>query len=165
MDDSNNNNEFIELLMNEDIKEFNKIRLKNLTTKPNLSNRDFSSKNLSHAFLNGAICKSTNFSKCTLNKTNFVQAELGQSNFENAILNNCLFMYAEMKKCNLKNTNMKKTNFMWADLEQADLTGSKLYNTIFIESNLQGSILKDLVKDKAYLKFARIKNTEWNEIR
>ena len=50
MDNYNDNSEFIELLMKEDIEKFNKKRLEKLTIKPNLSNKDFSGKNLSYAF-------------------------------------------------------------------------------------------------------------------
>ncbi|HET9774246.1 MAG TPA: pentapeptide repeat-containing protein, partial [Nitrososphaeraceae archaeon] len=110
------NNEYIDMLNREKISEFNEFRLKNLTFRPNLSGEDFSRKDLTNAYLNGAICVKTNFNNCILGKTNFVQAELNESNFESADLTETLFMYAEMKDCRLINCNMNKTNFMWANL-------------------------------------------------
>ena len=156
----NLNQEAIKLILDERIAEFNKFRLHNLTFKPNLSNQVFSGKNLSLAFLNGAICIQTNFSNCILKKTNFVQAELNNCNFANADLTETLFMYAEMKNCNLQNCNMKKSNFMWANLYNADLSGSKISNTIFIEANLKSAKLKDLDKENAFLKYAKFDITE-----
>src|SRR5215217_2786407 len=123
---SNLNEEVVKLILNERISTFNKFRLHNLTFKPNLSNQVFSGKNLSLAFLNGAICIQTNFSNCILKKTNLVQAELNNSNFENADLTDTLFMYAEMKNCNLRNCNMKRSNFMGTNLQNSDLSGSKI---------------------------------------
>ena len=155
----NLNQEAIKLILDERITEFNKFRLHNLTFKPNLSNQVFSGKNLSLAFLNGAICIQTNFSNCILKKTNLVQAELNNSNFENADLTDTLFMYAEMKNCNLQNCNMKKSNFMWANLYNADLSGSKITNTIFIEANLQSAILKDINREHAFMKYAKFELT------
>ena len=156
----NLNQEAIKLILDERIAEFNKFRLHNLTFKPNLSNQVFSGKNLSLAFLNGAICIQTNFSNCTLKKTNLVQAELNNSNFENADLTDTLFMYAEMKNCNLRNCNMKRSNFMWTNLQNSDLSGSKITNTIFIEANLQSAILKDINREHAFMKYAKFELTE-----
>ena len=112
---SNLNEEGMELLYGEQITEFNKFRMKNLIFKPNLSNQELSGKNLSFAFLNGAICNKTNFSNCTLKKTNLVQAELNNSTFDNSDLTDAIFMYAEMKACKLRNCNMNRSNFMWAN--------------------------------------------------
>ena len=156
----NLNEEAIKLLLDERIPEFNKFRLHNLTFKPNLSHQIFSGKNLSLAFLNGAICIQANFSNCILKKTNLVQAELNNSNFENADLTDTLFMYAEMKNCNLRNCNMKRSNFMWTNLQNSDLSGSKITNTIFIEANLQSAILKDINKEHAFMKYAKFELTE-----
>jgi uncharacterized protein YjbI with pentapeptide repeats len=155
----NLNEEAIKLILDERIAEFNTFRLHNLTFKPNLSNQVFSGKNLSLAFLNGAICIQTNFSNCILKKTNLVQAELNNSNFENADLTDTLFMYAEMKNCNLRNCNMKRSNFMWTNLQNSDLSGSKITNTIFIEANLQSAILKDINKENAFMKYAKFELT------
>ena len=155
----NLNQEAIKLILDERITEFNKFRLHNLTFKPNLSNQVFSGKNLSLAFLNGAICIQTNFSNCILKKTNLVQAELNNSNFENADLTDTLFMYAEMKNCNLRNCNMKRSNFMWTNLQNSDLSGSKITNTIFIEANLQSAILKDINREHAFMKYAKFELT------
>jgi uncharacterized protein YjbI with pentapeptide repeats len=152
----NLNEEAIKLILDERISEFNKFRLNNLTFKPNLSYQDFSGKNLSLAFLNGARCIETNFSNCILKKTNFVQAELNNCNFANADLTDTLFMYTEMKYCNLQNCNMNRSNFMWANLQYSDLSGSKISKTIFIEANLQSTILKNLNKDNAFLKYAKL---------
>lgn len=68
----NLNQEGVDLLNAEKINEFNNYRIHNLVYKPNLDNQDFSGKNLSFAFLNGAICNNTNFSHCILKKTNLV---------------------------------------------------------------------------------------------
>ena len=155
----NLNQEAIKLILDERIAEFNKFRLHNLTFRPNLSNQVFSGKNLSLAFLNGAICIQTNFSNCILKKTNLVQAELNNSNFENADLTDTLFMYAEMKNCNLRNCNMKRSNFMWTNLQNSDLSGSKITNTIFIEANLQSAILKDINREHAFMKYAKFELT------
>ena len=155
----NLNQEAIKLILDERIAEFNKFRLHNLTFKPNLSNQVFSGKNLSLAFLNGAICIQTNFSNCILKKTNLVQAELNNSNFENSDLTDTLFMYAEMKNCNLRNCNMKRSNFMWTNLQNSDLSGSKITNTIFIEANLQSVILKDINREHAFMKYAKFELT------
>jgi len=157
---SNLNEEVVKLILNERISTFNKFRLHNLTFKPNLSYQDFSGKNLSLAFLNGAICTQTNFSNCILHKTNFVQAELNNCNFANTDLTDTLFMYAEMKNCNLRNCNMTRSNFMWANLHNADLSGSKISNTIFIEANLKSAKLKDFDKENAFLKYAKFDITE-----
>jgi uncharacterized protein YjbI with pentapeptide repeats len=156
----NLNEEAIKLILDKRIPEFNKFRLHNLTFKPNLSYQDFSGKNLSLAFLNGAICIQTNFPNCILKKTNLVQAELNNSNFENADLTDTLFMYAEMKNCNLRNCNMKRSNFMWTNLQNSDLSGSKITNTNFIEANLQSAILKDFNKEHAFMKYAKLELTE-----
>lgn len=154
------NEEAIKLISDERIPTFNKFRIHNLTFKPNLSHQDFSGKNLSLAFLNGAICNQTNFSNCILTKTNFVQAELNNCNFANADLTDSLFMYAEMKNCNLQNCNMKKTNFMWANLYNANLSGGKITNTIFVEAILQSAILKDFNKESAFMKYAKLDVTK-----
>ena len=157
---SNLNEDAIKLILDERIPAFNKFRLRNLKFKPNLSHQDFSGKNLSLAFLNGAICTQTDFSKCILKKTNFVQAELNNCNFANSDLTDTLFMYAEMKNCNLRNCNMKKSNFMWANLYNADLSGSKITRTIFVEANLQSAIIKDFNKENAFLKYAKLDSSE-----
>ena len=158
---SNLNEEGMELLYGEQITEFNKFRMENLTFKPNLSNQVLSDKNLSFAFLNGAICNTTNFSNCILKKTNLVQAELNNSTFDNSDLTDTIFMYAEMKACKLRNCNMNRSNFMWANLQNSDLSNSNIRNTIFIEANLQHSILNDLNKNNAYIKSAKIDFTLW----
>ena len=152
----NLNEEAIKLILNGRISEFNKFRLHNLIFKPNLSQQDFSNKDLSLAFLNGSKCTQTNFSNCILKKTNFVQAELNNCDFSNADLTDTLFMYSDMKYCNLKNCNMKRTNFMWANLQNSDLSGSKISNTIFIEANLQAAVLQGINKENAFLKYAKV---------
>jgi uncharacterized protein YjbI with pentapeptide repeats len=158
---NNLNEEGMELLHAEKIKEFNTFRMKNLTFKPNLSNQDLAGKNLSFAFLNGALCINTNFSNCILKKANLVQAELNKANFDNSDLTSALFMYAEMKECKLRNCNMYRSNFMWANLQNSDLSNSNITNTIFIEANLQHSILNDLNKNNAYIKYAKMESTSW----
>jgi uncharacterized protein YjbI with pentapeptide repeats len=50
---------------------------------------------------------------------------------------------------------------MWANLQNSDLSNSNITNTIFIEANLQHSILNDLNKNNAYIKYAKIESTSW----
>jgi uncharacterized protein YjbI with pentapeptide repeats len=158
---NNLHEEGMKLLQAEKIREFNTFRMKNLIFKPNLSNQDLAGKNLSFAFLNGALCINTIFSNCILKKANLVQAELNKANFDNSDLTSALFMYAEMKECKLRNCNMYRSNFMWANLQNSDLSNSNITNAIFIEANLQHSILNNLNKNNAYIKYAKIESTSW----
>ncbi|HJT83815.1 MAG TPA: pentapeptide repeat-containing protein [Nitrososphaeraceae archaeon] len=153
---SQQNKDAMKLIRDENILAFNEYRLHNLTFIPDLSHQDLSGKDLSFAYLNGAKCIQTNFSKSILKKTNLVQAELDSCNFKEADLTETLFMYAEMQNCNLQMCNMNRTNFMWANLQYADLSGSKALDTVLVEANLKSCILKDFNKEKAFLKYAKI---------
>jgi uncharacterized protein YjbI with pentapeptide repeats len=48
---------------------------------------------------------------------------------------------------------------MWTNLNNSDLSGSKITNTIFIEANLQSAILKNINKQQAFMKYAKLELT------
>src|ERR671932_179424 len=144
--------EGIMLLLNSKISDFNYWRMKkNLTIKLDISNRNFSGKDLSQAYLNGVSCVGTDFSHCNLSKVNFVQAILNKANFEGANLTDTLLMYAEMEECNLVNSDVTRTNF----------TGSKFFKTILVEANMKDVRISKVDKKDAYLKYAKIEGTPW----
>ena len=145
------------------IKEFNRWRMmtKNLTIKLNFSSRDFSGKDLSHAYLNGLVAERANFVHANLTGTNLVQASLNSTDFQGANFTKALLMYAEMKEVGLTNTNLTNTNMMWANLQNADFTGSKMLQTIFVEANLQNARVAGIDPAGAYIKYAKLEGTSW----
>ena len=96
--------EGFKLLTEGRIQEFNSWRMmaKNLRVKLDFSNRDFSGKDMSRAFLNGVIADRASFANADLTRSNLVQASLNGTDFQGANLNETLLMYAEMKKLVLK---------------------------------------------------------------
>jgi uncharacterized protein YjbI with pentapeptide repeats len=157
--------EGFKLLTEGTIQEFNSWRMmeKNLRVKLDFSNRDFSGKDVSRAFLNGVIADGASFANADLTRSNLVQASLNGTDFQGANLNETLLMYAEMKEACLTNANLIKTNLMWANLQDADLTGSKMLQTIFVEANLQNAKVADIEKSGAYIKYAKLQGTSWFE--
>ena len=66
--------DWLSLLQDSKIKEFNEWRMANIFEKIDLSGIDFSGKNLSNAYLNGIKCNGTNLSSCNLQRVNFAQS-------------------------------------------------------------------------------------------
>jgi len=149
------------LLQNENIDEFNKWRMRNLTLKLAFDKIDFSKKNISNAFLNGASFIDCNFSNSTLRDTNFVQSNLMNSIFDAADLSNAIMMFADLKNSLITNSNLNNTNFMGSNLQKADLRGSILNRTIFVEANLIDANTFGLDKSKAFFKSSKLKGTTW----
>ena len=144
------------------IKEFNRWRMKkNLTLKLDFSDKDFSGKDMSYAYLNGLVAERANFVHANLTGTNLVQASLNGCDFQGANLTQTLLLYAEMKEVRLTNTNLTKTNMMWANLQNADFTGSKMLQTVFVEANLQNGKVAGIDKAGAYIKYAKLEGTSW----
>ena len=157
--------EGFKLLTEGKIQEFNLWRMmaKNLRVKLDFSDRDFSGKDISRAFLNVVIADRANFAIVNLTRANLVQASLNCTDFQSANLSETLLMYAEMKEARLTNTSLIKTNLMWANLQDADLTGSKMMQTIFVEANLQNAKVAGIDKAGAYIKYAKLEGTSWFE--
>jgi uncharacterized protein YjbI with pentapeptide repeats len=98
--DSNYNNilrKDVSLLHDIKIQDFNQWRMKNLTVRPDINGQDFSSKNLSVAYVNGAYCIRTSLSSCNLSKVILAQADLTMANLDGANLNDAFMMDSEMK--------------------------------------------------------------------
>jgi uncharacterized protein YjbI with pentapeptide repeats len=72
-------------------------------------------------------------------------------------------MYAEMPECNLADSDICGANFMWANMQKSDLTGSKLSNTIFVNANMTDVKITNVDKKGAYLKYAKLEGTPWQE--
>ncbi len=155
------NEEGLALLKEGKIKEFNYWRMKNLTLKLDISNEDFSNRNLSGAFLNGTKAENVNFSRSVLESINFVQGILNNCNFDGADLSNGIFMYAEMKNCSFSLTNLTNTNLMFAELQNSYFSNAKLCQTIFVEAHMENIKAKDIDKQQAYLKFAKMDGANW----
>jgi uncharacterized protein YjbI with pentapeptide repeats len=153
--------EWIELLLQSKISDFNEWRFSNLTVRPDISKMDFSNRDMSGAALNGVRCVETNFSGSNLSNINLVQAEMTSCNFDGANLTDALMMYGELKKSSFVEANLMRTNFMWADLRECDFTGSKMTKAVFVEAKLQFAKLENIKKNVIYLKFAKLDGTNW----
>src|ERR671933_383407 len=102
--------EGIMLLLNSKISDFNYWRMKkNLTIKLDISNRNFSGKDLSNAYLNGVSCIGTDFSNCNLSKVNFVQANLAKANFKGANMSDVKIANLDKKAAYLKYAKLEGT--------------------------------------------------------
>ncbi len=106
--DESKQSEGLLLLQNENINEFNKWRMKNLTLKLAFDKIDFSRKNISNAFLNG-----------NLNNTNFMGSNLQKADLQGSILNRTIFVEA----------NLIDANTFGLDKNKAFLKSSKLKGT------------------------------------
>lgn len=155
--------EGFKLLTEDKVQEFNSWRMRNLTVKLDFAGRNFSSKNISGAYLNGVIADKANFAHANLTGTNLVQATLNGASFEGADLTEALLMYTEMKDARLVGANLTKTNLMWANLQGADFTGSKMFQTVMVEANAQNAKVTGIDKAGAYLKYAILEGTAWFE--
>ena len=152
---------WINLLLEEKIYDFNKWRMKNLIIRPDISGKNLSNKDLYGAYFNGVSCVETNFSHCNLSKVNFVQADLTVANLEEANLTDALLMYAEMKNCNLRKATLIRTNLMWANLQNSDLSGCKMSKTVLVEADMKNAKIIDVDRTGAYLKYAKLEETAW----
>jgi uncharacterized protein YjbI with pentapeptide repeats len=83
------------------------------------------------------------------------------SKFDGADLANVLMMYANLKDSFLTKSNLDNANFMCGDLERSDLRGSIINKTIFVEVNLTDANTSGLDKNKAFLKYSKLKGTSW----
>ena len=63
--------DWLGLLQDSKINEFNEWRMANIFDKIDLSGKDFSGKDLSNAYLNGIKCNGTNLSNCNLQRAEF----------------------------------------------------------------------------------------------
>ena len=153
--------EGIKLLQDMKIQDYNQWRMKNITIRPDLRDQDFSGKDLSRAYLNGASCLRTNLSHCNLTKVNFVQSVLNTANFERANLTDAILMYSEMEECNLINADLTRANFMNANLQNSNLTNGKMSKTNFVQANLRNAKLPNVDRSAVYLKYSKLEGTAW----
>lgn len=101
--------------------------------------------NVSSAFLQGLHLTRANLLRCDFSSADLRNSDLTGSDLTLANLNAANFRYATLDHAKLVD----------ADLREADLTGAKL-----IDVDLSGAIL-----DRADLRFADLKNMQWQHIR
>ena len=155
----------IDLLERENVKEFNKIRFTILDKILDISNLDFSKKNLSGIYLNGVIANHTNFASTDLSLSNFSQAALSQTDFTNSNLTDALFMYSNLEFAIFYKANLSRTIFTGANISNGILEDSVLNQTIFIDSNLRDAkVPKKIGNENVFIQFANIKKTLWEEM-
>ena len=119
------------ILLDTDIEKFNDI-LKNTDEQTDLSEVDFSGKNIERAeFINVDLTSSTfadshlsevKFDNCDLTSVDFTRCNLVECNFSDSILNGTDFSYSTVNYCNFTDTDMAGSIFQASDLSNSDLT-------------------------------------------
>ncbi len=102
----------------------------------NLSARDLSRANYSHAALNKARLNRSNLTGTDLSQANLNGADLSEANLNNANLRGAILIGA-----NLKNARLIGADLTDADLQGADLTGATLTRVVLKDTRLTAAIL------------------------
>jgi len=121
----------------------------------NISNQDFSSRDLRSHIFEGLTAISTNLSDSNLSNSQFTKIHypkdlrtdypnFSSSNLSNANLSDTIFEEATFKNANLEKANLTKSqiinaNFENTNLENADLSKSNTTNSSFANANLRNT--------------------------
>ena len=127
------NEEHVNLILYEGVRNWNRWRKKNRNIVPDLSEADLSNSEIWKADLTGA-----NLSKARLRYT-----DLNNSDLSNAELWKADLTGAYLWKADLTEAYLWKTNLREANLSEANLTRTQALGTNFEEANLTGACLED----------------------
>ena len=105
-----------------------------------LTGRDFSNHNLSHASLQDSIIDDADFTDCSLNDVAFANSRLRRASFHSAECTDCDFENTDCTKCdftmaNLSSAHLENTDCTECDFTMANLSSAHLENTCFFLSS------------------------------
>lgn len=117
----------VELLQRDRPEVWNELRALNPNWMPNLSRRDFSSRNLQFVNLSGARLDHSNFTKANLEGADFSASFLNGADFTDADLRRAVFDDADLTYANLQDANLAGASFRQTRLNGAKIDREQLY--------------------------------------
>ena len=108
----------------------------------NLSDRDFSRANFSHAYLGDADLCGVNFTNADLIGANLSHAKLWGANLSHADLKGANLYFADLFEADIRNADLNGTNLWRANLEDANLEDTDLRDAFLFMANLVDANLK-----------------------
>gem|GEM_PF-305167 len=150
---SSETNKIVELLRNENVNEFNKMR----NQRSILIHLPY--ENMSNEY------GQTKVKKIELSKINLRQAFLFKSNFSGANLSGADLSTADLSAANLQGADLSAANLQGADLsaanlQGADLSGANLQDAVLAGGNLQGADLSGANLQGAIMKDAILRGAD-----
>jgi uncharacterized protein YjbI with pentapeptide repeats len=139
--------------------------------------RDFSGRNLSCSFLNGADLRRSDFTNADLHGASFGDAELRGTTFSNAELRDASMSFAKLQEVSFDSAGLKNVSFfgaemygaslVYAELQGADLSYAKLWGANLSAAKLHGAQLVRTELQGAYMHKAQfhgasLKNAKLN---
>jgi hypothetical protein len=140
------------MLLEEQIRAFNRYRLESEITANGGANRDFQGANLRDADLNGANLSGANLGGADLNGANLSDADLVGANLSGAHLLGADLSGANLSDADLAGAGLFFTNLIGANLSGADLSGANLTDAKVTDEqlaeakSLKGATLPDGTK-------------------
>jgi uncharacterized protein YjbI with pentapeptide repeats len=135
---------------------WNKWRVENPRTKPNLAGADISALelggiNFQRALLSGAQIKFNHFSGADFCEAHVVEAELIDCEFDGADFSDAFAVYVSLTDSKLNRTKFSRARFeyvnlCYAELNRADFTGLSMHSTIFADNDLSQVIGLETVR-------------------
>jgi uncharacterized protein YjbI with pentapeptide repeats len=144
---------FIECAMNNLSVKHSDLSNCRFISKTTLNNGQFYHSILANCTIKDIDLTHSKFIVCTLNNSDFSDANASQTIFDESTCKDALFIKTKLSHANLSNNNFMYSNFMQADLVKANISHSNLYgceflgahvhNTDFARSNMNGTKLEN----------------------
>lgn len=152
---------FTNILLEENVYEFNKSRSENPDVKI-----DLHGENLAGLYLSGVNLSGADLSRADLSKAVLSDADLSDANLLEAKLAGVNLSWADLSKADLSGADLLKANLVGSDLSEANLTGTNLSETnlsnVYISganlssANLSGADLSNSVLIRLDLSWANL---------
>ena len=132
-------------ILREGTETWNRWRVANQSTRPQLSGADLSERDLAGIDLSGAGLSGASLYKCRLTGASLIGADLsgtdlGAAELERADLRGTLLKGSNLAGAELRSANLSEANLSGANLNNADITGSSFNFATLASANITGLI-------------------------
>lgn len=110
-----------------------------------LSNADFTGKNISDIYLGFANLENANFKGVTLNNIDLTEANLKGANFHKATLKDVRFIQSNLSGANFQEATTDKAQLIRVNLTNTNFQNAKITNTHIQESDLSGANFQEAI--------------------
>lgn len=162
-------------ILDKGVQHWNWWREENATTTLDLSNADFSGRDLrsvdfsrtdlAHANLRGADLRFADFELANLRYTDFRGAKLAAAEFGEAVALGAIFAGADLRGAKFLRAEVDAANFEAADLRAAKLKKLRAGKAHFARARLAGADVTAAHFSDAILETAEVGNVNWQEAR